>query len=252
MQLLEFILSTFCTVLSTHGRLTRSSGFSFLSWAWGSEPWRQHRAAASTAPCHSSCLPMNLGRTPFAPAQQGFPWLPPLHFLSAHCFQYLKRKIKHLEDASLFTHCLTFPTTICSPRSFSINVGSKYAIEFTTILKQILSKWEKIKTIWAIKNCNFLKKAMQLSKTYSRKSMKVNPCKSVLVTPCYTPVLLCYTLVTTFILLAKITKLIHIEASPPFKNTKMVAMTILIQPHYKNLDKTLLLFIRNLEKKWNF
>ena len=139
-QLLEFILSTFCTGLSTHGRLTRSSGFSFLSWAWGSEPWRQHRAAASTAPCHFSCLPMNLGRTPFAPAQQGLPWLPPLHFLSAHCFQYLKRKIKHLEDASLFMHCLTFPTTICSPRSFSINVGSEYAIEFMTILKQILSK----------------------------------------------------------------------------------------------------------------
>lgn len=71
---------------------------------------------------------------------------------------------------------------------------------------------------------------MQLPKTYSRKSMKINPCKSVLVTPCYT-------LVTTFIFLAKITKLIHIEASPPFKNTKMVDTTILIQPHYKNLDK---------------
>lgn len=85
----------------------------------------------------------------------------------------------------------------------------------------------------------FFERHMQLSKTYSRKSMKINPCKTVLVTPSYT-------LVTTWIFMAKITKLIHTEASPPFKNTKMVDMTIL--PRYKNLDKTLLLFIRNLEK----
>lgn len=157
-QLLAFIWSTFCTVLSTHGRLTRSSGFSFLSWAWGSEPWRLRRAAASTAPCRSSCPPMNPGRTPLAPAQQGFPWLPPLRFLSAHWLQYLKRKIKHLEDASLFKLCLTFPTTICSTGSFSINVGSKYAIEFMTILKQILRKWERNKTIWGNKKLHFFKK----------------------------------------------------------------------------------------------
>lgn len=78
--------------------------------------------------------------------------------------------------------------------------------------------------------------------------MKINPCKTVLVTPSYTLALLCYTLVTTWIFMAKITKLIHTEASPPFKNTKTVDMTILIQQRYKNLDKTLLLFIRNLEK----
>lgn len=154
-QLLAFILSTFCTVLSTHGRLTRSSGFSFLSWAWGSELWRLRRAAASTAPCRSSCPPINRGKTRLAPAQQGFPWLPPLRFLSAHWFQYLKCKIKHLEDATLFMLCLTFPTTICSTGSFSINVGSKYAIEFMTILKQILRKRERNKTIWGNKKLHF-------------------------------------------------------------------------------------------------